>query len=205
MFAQHIGVHMLCVHAQLAPQERPKAGRVKRRPRTHDPMDRRPHLPSNLGGQVGGDVHGVGGHDQAGVGRMAQHTGHHVAKDDGVALQQLQACLARLLIHTRSDHHGAAARQIRVVSRPDGQRVRKGHGMIDVVGLGLGPFVIQVDQHDLPAHIAHHHGIGRRRTDKPTADDPNLAAHIICHYSFLSLSSSNPVTRSCTEISRRRP
>jgi hypothetical protein len=52
--------------------------------------------------------------------------------------------------------------------------IGEGHGMVDVVGLGLGALAVEVHEHDLAPDVGHHHRIGRRRTDEAAAHNPDF-------------------------------
>ena len=75
-------------------------------------------------------------HDEHGVGRLLQNRRHDLAKDQSIALKQLQSCLAGLLPDARREHHETAARQVLVFAGLYIQGIRERHGMPDIVRLG---------------------------------------------------------------------
>jgi hypothetical protein len=126
------------------------------------------------GGQVGHDVHRVGGDDQDGARRVGQDLGNHVLEDAGVAAQKLQARLAGAAADPCGDDDGPGAVQGLVAAGAHPHGIGERHGVQQVLGLGMRALLVHVDHDDLAAYAPHDHGIGGGRSDPSTADDSDF-------------------------------
>src|SRR5262245_65566253 len=102
---------------------------------------------------------------------MFEDGGYNLAKDLGVALQQLQPGLRRLLPNPRTKQDHTAPGQVVVTTRPDFQGMSKRYGMLDVVGFGNCPGGVLVHQHKLANDAAHHTGHTREGASEPPTDN----------------------------------
>ena len=90
------------------------------------------------------------------------------------SLQKLETRLARLLRHATGNHHHSRSGKVLVIARAHGKRMRERDGVIDVIRFGLCALAVQIHQHDLTAHAAHHESVRGGRADHATANDSDF-------------------------------
>ena len=109
VLAEHVGVDVLRIHVEVAPEQRAEAGGVQHRAGADDASGGHAAPGGEMRRQVGHDVDRIGDDHEYGVGRVLQHRRHDGAEDGGVSLQELESGLARLLSDAGGDHHRATA------------------------------------------------------------------------------------------------
>jgi hypothetical protein len=123
-------------------------------------------------------VNGIGRYQKDSARRTRQHPWHHVGKDGRIPLQQLETVLTRPHRHPSRQDDDAAIGQIRVFPCPDLKRMRKRHGVKDVVRFGLRPHRIQIHHHYLAAYTAQNHGIGCGRSDHTCTHNSDFHSYL---------------------------
>lgn len=174
MFADAISMDILRIDAHMLAQEGPKTGRIEGGARTENTPRRCAQFAGIAGGEMGHDVHRIGGDDEHGLGGMTQNGGYHLVEDGGVTTQQFQAGFAGFLGHPGGDDHGLTAGQVGIIPGHDPEGMGKRDGMQDVIGLGRGPFGEFVDQHNLTTDSTHDQGIGSGGADHTRTDNSDF-------------------------------
>ena len=112
----------------------------------------------------------------------ANTAGTMPAENFGVSRQEVQPGLPGPLAGARSEDDDLRAVEIGhpAGAEPDG--MGEGRALQDVARLRRRQIRIEIDEDDLRAHAAHHHGVGGSRSDLSGADDPDLHACLRSHF-----------------------
>ena len=158
----------------MASEQTAEAGRIQgctraqHAPGRHATESRKPR------GQVRHHVNRVGGDDEHRVGCVRQHCRHHFAEDVRVALEKLQSSLSGLLPDAGAEHDNSTFGQSLVATGPDLKRMRKWHGVANVVRLRRGSGCVLVHQHDLAPDSLHHERVPGGGADESAADNADF-------------------------------
>ena len=174
VLAQHITVHVVRVNAQVLGQQRPEPGGIQRGARTHHPAGWHAALRCDPGCQMGEHIDWIRRHQQDRTRGMFDDLRHDSGKDLRISLEQVQARLARSLGNASREDHNPAAGQIRVIASRDLQRMRKRHGMQDIIRFSPGALIVKIDQHHLPPDAAHYQRVSRCGSNLSRPNNSNL-------------------------------
>ena len=99
---------------------------------------------------------------------MFYNLNNHLFEDTSIAGQEFKAGFPRTLSHAAGENHSLGRRKLWISAGGNADRGRKGRGIQDVFRLHLRELRVQINEHHLTGHAAHHHRIGRAASDGPT-------------------------------------
>jgi hypothetical protein len=169
MLADHVRMNVLGVDAAVAAEKTAEAGGIQSRTRPQHPPGRDAAIAGVPCREMRHHVYRIGRHNQHGVRRMFQHRRDDLVEDLRVALTKLEASLSGLLTDAGADHDYPTAGEVLVSTRANLERVRKRHGVPNIVSLGSGPSFVLVYQDDLAPDALHHQRVAGRCPNKPGA------------------------------------
>src|ERR1039457_1781212 len=129
MFTQHIAMNVLRVYPEMATQKGTKTGRIKHGAGAEYSACRNSILLRVVRRQMGHHIYRIGGNDQYGIRCIGENFRHNIVEHCGIAFQELQSALTRLLVDAGSYYYGAAPLQVGITAGGHLQRSGKGNGV----------------------------------------------------------------------------
>ncbi len=120
-------------------QQRPKTGCIENSAGADDPLRRQA---GNVGHHLGHNIDRIGDNQQDGLRCVFEDSGYNILKNFNIALQQLQAGLARFLRHPAGQYNQISIFEHEIITgcHPDG--FAKWRGMQDIFSLRSGQLCI---------------------------------------------------------------
>jgi hypothetical protein len=174
MFTNDVGMNVVRIDAAESAQQAPEPRRVQGGAGPEDSPGGHAAVTCEARGKMRHHVHGIRGNNEHGLGNLFENRGDNLVKNLSVSFQKLKPSFPRPLPNPRTQDDNPTAGQVFVIAGPDVERMRKGHGMADVIRFSGCPSGVLVHQDNLSSHPLHDQGVRGSGAHKAASDNAYL-------------------------------